>query len=247
MPKGFPTPQHDPLKPDNETVVWPIPHDPKADLATIIDTGLRALGIDDVPVIKEGGFPASLLLYDPANTGDPEQYVSRPVITITRASERAERQGIGRLYASLEAGSELLVDPGNVVPPDTSAAFTGEQYDTTVDISINDLNSGRADQMYLICRKIVMAGLQELMRVGYIDVVLVNGGDQSPMDIDDPAPGVMSTRTLTYQCLNPDYVVDLEHAVNIVKQSMQLSPSGTLQTYLSELSTVSLSAGAVIK
>jgi hypothetical protein len=241
--------QADLSSPDNTTVIWPKPRDPKIDIATIIETSLQKLGIGDVPVIKEGSFKSSLLQYCQNGCLDACDCdkVSRPVVTVSRASDKTVRMAIGRLIGEFAANDPALLDPDAQVAPDGVVDVHGEHSDAQIDVVINDLNGPRADQMYQIIKLSMIAALQVFMDVGYIDIKRVGGGDLAPLEIDSPVPGLVSSRTLTYECRYPDYIATLPTLVHLVKQSMTIEPGGAqTSTLLTDIYALSLGAGAVI-
>jgi len=210
QPHGFNTP-------DNATTVWPAPHDPKIDCIEVLRIAFSRLGLGDIPLSKDGAFTA-------AQMKTPEGG-SLPFVTVTRASDVAVRRGITNLIGVYAQGDPGLIDGSALVPPGGAAAVTGEYSQTTIDVTICDKNPHRADQIYQLVKLIMIAARREFTTIGYIDVKRINGSDSAKVEINDPTPYLLFTRTLTYMMDYPDYIVNVDALVHLIQQTLVLEPT----------------------
>lgn len=217
--------------PDGQNKVWPTPHDAKIDIATMIEVGLEGLGISDVPVLKDGSFHSSQLMRTDAR-GDS---VAVPVITISRVSDIEHRIALGKLIGAYPTGDPRVIDPTGLTAGANTVTFSGNLSDVTIDVTISDLNGFRADQMYLLCKYIMECALPEFNRIGYQDVKRVNGQDLAKIEINDPAPGIVYSRTLTYACIHPSFVASIDTLVHLVKQTLTVNPGPSDSTISTDL------------
>ena len=209
-PSGFETP-------DNVRAVWPIPHDPKIDTIEVLRLAFGILGLVDIPLSKDGAFTAAQMK-DAAGA-------SIPYITVTRSGDVGVRHGLSNLIGVFGSGSETLIDPTGIVKPGEAVAVSGEFSSTTIDITISDKNPHRADQMYQLIKLIMIAARKEFTNIGYIDVKRTNGADAAKVEINDPTPYLIFTRTLTYMMDYPDYVDTVDALARVIKQTLVLDPS----------------------
>ena len=209
-PQGFETP-------NNESAVWPVPHDPKIDVIEVLRLAFSRLGLADIPISKDGAFTTAQLKNDAG--------ASIPYITVTRASDASVRRGLSNLIGVFGDGDSTLIDPTGIVQPGGAAAIYGEFSNTTIDITISDKNPHRADQMYQVIKQIMIAARKEFTNIGYIDIKRTNGSDAAKVEINDPTPYLIFTRTLTYMCDYPDYIANVDGLITLVKQTLVLNPS----------------------
>ena len=209
-PVGFQTP-------DDKTAVWPVPHDPKIDVCEVLRTAFERLGLRDIPIAKDGAFTAAQM--------KNAKGASVPFVTVTRSSDVAVRRALSNLIGVFGAGNSTLIDDSGIVHEGGAAAIYGEFSSTTIDITISDKDSFRADQMYIVVKLLMQAARTEFQRIGYIDVKRINGADAATVQINDPTVFMVFTRTLTYLCDYPDYIANVDSVIHLVRQTLHPDPA----------------------
>jgi hypothetical protein len=208
--------------PDGQVqTVWNLPRDMKTDVAVVLQTAISSFGLDIV-VIKNG-------IFEQAKLRNPDTTKTRPVITVARTQDSAQRMGVGeldgnyqkldpRLIATAIDGTALLADGG-------SATVYNQASDVTVDVTIYDLNEMRADQTYLFVKTIMFAAERTFTSLGYLKPPIRTGGSDGGSILDsDGGPKFCFERTLTYQAEHLDYIGAVDTLAHLIAIQQDTEP-----------------------
>lgn len=213
------------------STVWNLPRDMKTDVAVVLLTAVQQFGLN-VLVIKNGIFEQAKLHDDAGN--------QRPVITVARTSDSAERMALGEVDGSYKKNDPRLIEKNaagtsTLLGPKGSATVFNQASVVTVDVTIYDLNEMRADQVYLFVKTVMFAAEEAFKNLGYIKPPIRTSGTDGGSILDgDGGQKFLFERTLTYQGEHLDYIgaIDTLARLIAVQQNTEtvLDPNGSATT-----------------
>jgi hypothetical protein len=202
------------------TAAWPTPRSMKVDIAVVLRACLDSYGLteDRIPVLKNGIFQASMLVN--------EHGIQRPVVTVQTSADSSERIGMGNLDSVVDSHDPNL-QTDLTLPANEVVYLQSIQSNVTVDVTINDLNEMRADQLYLFVKTIMLSAQQEFMNIGYVNPpLLTNGTDANgPVLTEDGGEFMLYTRVMTYVGSHRDFVAGIDALGDLIGQQFSVDPA----------------------